>query len=268
MPTLAFLGAGRMASALVDGLLAQGAARPDDLVCSAGSGASAETLSRRTGIRRAATAAEAVAGADTVVLAFKPQHLAGIAPSLAPLLAGKLVVSVLAARTLATLAAAFPGARNLVRTMPNTPAAIGAGVTGWCALRPLSADDRAHVLRLLEAVGCQLEVPESRMDALMAVSGCGPAFLFEFVAALRDGGIAAGLPAAEAARLATETVLGAARLLARTAATPEDLRNQVTSPQGTTYAGLQQMAARDFRGTLRETVLAAKARAEELSRGA
>lgn len=267
MPTLAFLGAGRMASALVDGLLAQGAARPGDLVCSAGSGSSAETLAGRTGIRKAATAAEAVAGADVVVLAFKPQHLASVAPALAPLLAGRLVISVLAARTLATLAAAFPGARNIVRTMPNTPAAIGAGVTGWCALRPLADGDRAQVLQLLEAVGRQFEVPESRMDALMAVSGCGPAFLFEFVAALREGGVAAGLPPDEAAALATETVLGAARLLARTGATPESLRDQVTSPQGTTYAGLQRMAARDFRGTLRETVLAATARAEELSRG-
>jgi pyrroline-5-carboxylate reductase len=119
---------------------------------------------------------------------------------------------------------------------------------------------------LLGAIGREIELPESQIDALMAVSGCGPAFVFEFTAALRDAGVAAGLSRDQAQLLALETVLGAARLMARTQAEPEDLRNQVTSPNGTTFAGLQRMAARDFRGMMQETVLAAKARSAELSR--
>jgi pyrroline-5-carboxylate reductase len=104
------------------------------------------------------------------------------------------------------------------------------------------------------------------MDALTAVSGSGPAYVFEFAAALRDAGVAAGLGRTTAERLSVETLLGAARLLARKAIDPETLRDQVTSPNGTTFAGLQRMAAKDFRGLIRETVAAAKARSEELSK--
>jgi pyrroline-5-carboxylate reductase len=266
MPKIAFLGAGRMASAIVDGLLAKNACTPADLGCLSGSGASAQTLAARTGIRLAASLDDLLAGADVVVIAFKPQHLASADPRLAELTAGKLVLSVLAAKTLARLEKTFPRARNLVRTMPNTPSAIGAGVTGWCTLKPLSAEDRAAVLALLRAIGREVEIPETQIDALMAVSGCGPAFVFEFTAALREAGITAGLDRATAQMLAVETVLGAGRLMARTQAEPEDLRNQVTSPNGTTFAGLKRMEARDFRGLIQETVLAAKARSEELSR--
>lgn len=266
MPRLSFIGAGRMASAIVDGLLAQGVCRPEEIRCIGGSGPSARTLAERTGIRHASDLNEALDGADVVVLAFKPQHLAAADPRLAELTTGKMVVSVLAAKTLARLHTVFPRARALVRSMPNTPAAIGAGVTGWCSLAPLSAEDRALIVSLLGAIGREIELPEAQIDALMAVSGCGPAFVFEFTAALRDAGVAAGLSRDQAQLLALETVLGAARLMARTQAEPEDLRNQVTSPNGTTFAGLQRMAARDFRGMMQETVLAAKARSAELSR--
>ena len=268
MPRLTFIGAGRMASAMVDGLLAKGVCLPTDLTCIGGAGASAERLALRTGIRRATDLSDALAGADVVVLAFKPQHLATADSRLADLTAGKMVVSVLAAKTLARLHTVFPKARALVRTMPNTPAAIGAGVTGWCSRNSLSTGDRELITQLLGAIGREIELPESQIDALMAVSGCGPAFVFEFTAALRDAGVAAGLSREQSQLLALETVLGAARLMARTQAEPEDLRNQVTSPNGTTFAGLQRMAARDFRGLMQETVLAAKARSEELSRDA
>jgi ADP-L-glycero-D-manno-heptose 6-epimerase len=108
--------------------------------------------------------------------------------------------------------------------MPNTPAAIGAGVTGWCSLAPLSAEDRALIVSLLGAIGREIELPEAQIDALMAVSGCGPAFVFEFTAALRDAGVAAGLSRDQAQLLALETVLGAARLMARTHAQRDHLR--------------------------------------------
>jgi len=266
MPKLSFIGSGRMASAIVDGLLAKRVLAPADICCIGGAGTSAALLASRTGIRIGRSLADALDGAETVILAFKPQHLAAADPTLAELTAGKLVISVLAAKTLARLSRTFPNARNIIRSMPNTPASIGAGMTGWCALKTLSSDDRATVTGLLGAIGREIEIPEDRIDALMAVSGCGPAFVFEFTAALRDAGVAAGLDRSEAQTLAMETVLGAARLMARTNAEPEELRNQVTSPNGTTFAGLQRMAARDFRGLMRETVLAAKARSEELSR--
>ena len=267
MANIAFLGAGNMAAALVDGLLATKAPAAS-LACFTASGKSAATLAARTGIKHALTPDEVLEGADTLVVAFKPYHLATVDPRLAELTAGKLVLSVLAGKKLATLAKIFPRARAVVRTMPNTPSSIGAGVTGWCVSSPLSAADRALVEKLLGALGIAIEIPESQMDALTAVSGSGPAYIFEFAAALRDAGVAAGLAPEVAQKLSVETLLGAARLLARTGTEPEKLRDAVTSPNGVTFAGLQRMSARDFRGLVRETVITAKARAEELSRDA
>jgi pyrroline-5-carboxylate reductase len=265
MTRFAFLGAGNMAAAMVDGLLAKGLP-PADVACFSGSGRTAAALAARTGIAQRRTLDELLAGADTLVVAFKPQHLATVDARLAGLAAGKLVVSVLAGKKLTSLAKAFPGARNLVRTMPNTPGQIGAGITGWCVRSPLSSADRAIVDLLLGALGQAVEVAETQMDALTSVSGSGPAYVFEFAAALRDAGVAAGLAPEVSGKLAVETLLGAARLLARKQIEPEKLRDAVTSPNGVTYAGLQRMAARDFRGLIRETVLAAKARSEELSK--
>ncbi|HTJ78807.1 MAG TPA: pyrroline-5-carboxylate reductase [Rariglobus sp.] len=266
MPKIAFIGAGNMASAIVTGLIAKQVYRPADIACLGGSGESGRNLAGRTGIVLGENLETLLGGADIVVIAFKPQHLASADPRLAELTAGKLVLSVLAAKTLSRLEKTFPKARNIIRTMPNTPAAIGAGVTGWCALKTLGNDDRAAVTGLLRAIGREIEIPETQIDALMAVSGCGPAFVFEFTAALREAGMTAGLDRETAQMLAVETVLGAGRLMARTQAEPEDLRNKVTSPNGTTFAGLKRMEARDFRGLMLETVLAAKARSEELSR--
>jgi len=265
MPKIAFLGAGNMAAAMVDGLLAT-KSTPTDLACYTASGKSAAALAARTGIVHAKSFEELLAGADTLVVAFKPQHLASADPRLVELTSGKLVVSVLAGKKLATLARTFPHARAVVRTMPNTPGSIGAGMTGWCVASALTSADRIVVEELLGALGRAVEVPESQMDALTAVSGSGPAYLFEFAAALRDAGTAAGLAPDTANVLAVETLLGAARLLARKEIEPEKLRDAVTSPNGVTFAGLQKMAARDFRGLIKETVLAAKARAEELSK--
>ncbi len=264
MPKIAFLGAGNMAAAMIDGLLAKKTPAAD-LACFTASGKTAAPLAARTGIAHAHSVDELLAVADTLVVAFKPQHLASADPKLATLTAGKLVLSVLAGKKLATLAKSFPHARAVVRTMPNTPGSIGAGMTGWCVAAPLNASDRVLVGNLLGALGRAVEIPESQMDALTAVSGSGPAYLFEFAAALRDAGTAAGLAPDTANTLAIETLLGAASLLAARQIEPEKLRDAVTSPNGVTFAGLQRMAARDFRGLVRETVLAAKARSEELS---
>jgi pyrroline-5-carboxylate reductase len=266
MPNIAFLGAGRMASAIVDGLLAQQICVPAALACIDGGDGTAAALAARTGIAAAADGAALVAAADTLVLACKPQQLATLDPRLADLAAGRLVISILAGKRLGRLAQTFPRARNVVRAMPNTPGQIGAGVTAWCPLQPLAAADRALIDAILGALGQVVEVAEPQLDAVTGLSGSGPAYVFEFAAALRDAGEAAGLPRATAWHLARETVLGAAKLMAQSPLDPEELRNQVTSPNGTTYAGLQRMAARDFRGLIKETVLAATARSEELSR--
>lgn len=266
MARLAFLGAGNLASAIVRGLLAKDVCRPADLACCSKTGGTAQRLAAATGIAHEPDLARLLAPADVVIVAFKPQSLATADPRLAALTAGKLVISLLAGRNLARLASIFPRARNLVRALPNTPAAIGAAMTAYSPLAPLSDADHRTVITLLDALGQHLQVEEKHLDALTALGGSGPAFLFEFVAGLRDAGVAAGLPPEVAAKVALETTLGAARLLAQTGSQPEALRDQVASPNGTTFAGLQVLAARQFRETLRETILAATARARELSK--
>jgi pyrroline-5-carboxylate reductase len=263
---IAFLGAGRMASALVGGLLEQKAFAPSDLACLGGADPTGADLSRRTGISLARSPDELLEGADTLVVAFKPQNLAGADPRLPGLTEGRLVLSILAGKRLASLRRVFPKARNIVRCMPNTPAQIGAGITAWCPDRPLAGADRATVSTLLNALGKSAEVPESQLDAVTGLSGSGPAYVFEFAAALRDAGIAAGLAPAVAETLAVETLLGSARLLAKRGEPPERLRDEVVSPNGTTYAGLQLLSAGGFRELIRRTVLAAAARSEELSK--
>ncbi len=266
MTKFAFLGAGRMASAMVDGLLNKGAAQAADLACSGGDDDTARSLSLRTGIASHTDPAALLKDADAVVLACKPQQLASLDTRLATLTAGKLVLSILAGKRLARLAQTFPQARNVVRAMPNTPGQIGAGITGWCALKPLSDVDRSLVNTVLGALGKMVEVEEAQLDAVTALSGSGPAYVFEFAAALRDAGEAAGLSRAASYQLAVETILGSAKLMAQSKADAEELRNQVTSPNGTTFAGLKRMEARDFRALIKDTVLAAMVRSEELSK--
>lgn len=266
MGKIAFIGAGNMAAAFIGGLLEKRALPPRDLICLSGSGRTAQALAARTGIACATDLAELLREADTVVVAFKPQHLTQADPRLGELTKGKLVLSVLAGKRLSSLARVFPHARNLVRSMPNTPGQIGAGITAWSAQHALTGADLTLVQTLLGALGQVIEVQEDELDAVTGVSGSGPAYVFEFAGALRDAGVAAGLSPATAERLSIETLLGAARLLARQGEAPETLRDKVTSPNGTTFAGLQQLRAGDFRGLLRATVLAATARSRELSR--
>ena len=265
MDDIAFLGSGSMAAAMVEGLLAKGAYPAARISCIGGTGASAPLLSKRTGIRLASSLEDLLKGAGTLVVAFKPQNLAGADPRLAALSEGRLVISVLAGKRIDALGKVFPKARGLVRSMPNTPGQIGAGLTGWCSGSPLSPADRATIETLFGALGCSLEMPESQIDACTAISGAGPAYVFEFAAALRDAGLGLGFDATTSKLLAVETLLGAARLLARRDVDPEVLRSEVTSPNGVTAAGLRRMADRDFRGMVREAVFAARARAEELS---
>ena len=266
MSKIAFVGAGRMASAIVDGLLAKRVSAPGDLACADGGDGTAVALATRTGITATADLVALLSPADAIVLACKPQQLAGLDPRLADLATGKLVLSILAGKRLAGLAKVFPRARNIIRAMPNTPGQIGAGITAWCSLHPLAPEARTLVGAILGSLGKVVALEESQLDAVTGLSGSGPAYVFEFAAALRDAGEAAGLPRVIAWQLAMETVLGSARLMARTGTEPEELRNQVTSPNGTTFAGLQRMTARDFRGLIKETVLAATARSQELSK--
>jgi pyrroline-5-carboxylate reductase len=265
MSKIGFIGAGRMATAMVRGMLAKKVCRAEDIICTSALDNTAERLARETGVAFSLDLKDLMPGTAVLVLAIKPQQLAQLPDEIAADTEGKLIISILAGKTLATLSERFPKARNIVRVMPNTPGQIGAGVSAFAAQVPLSSDDAKLVRTILGSLGEWVELPEPQIDAVTGLSGSGPAYVFEFIAALREGGTAAGLAPEVAARLALETVLGAARLVKETGEQPETLRDLVTSPGGTTLAGLKVMEEAGFRDLLRDTVLAAKRRSEELS---
>jgi len=191
--------------------------------------------------------------------------LAALGGAREPALARPLWVSIAAGVPLATLAAALPPGAHIVRAMPNTPALVRSGATAFVAGAACSAQDRALARALFEGVGLAWEAPsEALLDAVTGLSGSGPAYVFVFLEALSDAGVRMGLPRDAATALATQTVLGAAKLAQETGRHPAALKDQVTSPGGTTIAGLERLEAHGFRAAIHEAVAAATRRSKEL----
>jgi pyrroline-5-carboxylate reductase len=210
---------------------------------------------------------DVVAQADVVLLAVKPQQmadvLAGIRNSIRP---QALVVSIAAGVTLARLSAGLPPKQRIIRVMPNTPCLIGRGASAYCLGSHATAEDGRLVAELLSAVGVAHQVPEEQLDAVTGLSGSGPAFAYTMIEVLSEGGVAMGLPAALAADLAVRTVAGAAEMILATGETPAVLRDRVTSPGGTTLAGIKALDEGGFRAAVVGAVTAATRRSAELGK--
>lgn len=227
-----------------------------------------KALCAQTGVRLNPSLASC-AHPEILVLAIKPQSLGEAAADLAPLVGpGTLVLSIMAGKTIADITANLPAAKAVVRAMPNTPAAVGRGITGAATSPGVTASQREAANALLTAIGgVEWVADEELIDAVTAVSGSGPAYVFYLVECLAEAGVAAGLPPDIALRLARATVEGSGELLYRDAATPAaQLRKNVTSPGGTTAAALDVLMAPDGLAPLMvRAIAAAKKRAEELS---
>ena len=259
-----FVGGGNMASAMIGGLLKSGLAVESVSAVDVDAGQRAR-LSERFGIRVFDAAAPAIAGSDCVVLAVKPQQVRNVAAGLAPLLDGQLVVTIAAGIRTADLARWLGGYERIARAMPNTPALIGQGIAGLYAAPALSSDDRARVERILGAVGGVLWVErEALVDAVTAVSGSGPAYVFMMIEALEAAATGVGFDAAQARQLALTTFAGAANLAAADAEPPAVLRARVTSKGGTTERGIAALEAGGLHALIAEAVQAANRRAVEL----
>jgi pyrroline-5-carboxylate reductase len=209
---------------------------------------------------------------DLVVLAVKPAQVATVLRELGGAgeagLARPLWVSIAAGVSLASLTSDLPPRTRAVRAMPNTPALVGEGATAFAANPEATEADRAAARALFEAVGTVWEAPrEELLDAVTGLSGSGPAYVFVLLEALADAGVRVGLPRDAAGTLATQTVLGAARLALETGRHPAALRDQVTSPGGTTIAGLERLEAAGFRSAIHDAVEAATRRSRELGGG-
>ena len=262
-PQIAFLGGGNMAAALIGGLLKTGwpAAR---IVVAEPVPERADWLRQTFGIAVQATGAALNSDADALVLAVKPQQMASALAGLA-LKPGALVVSIAAGVRLVTLQRLLGDQVSYVRTMPNTPALLGAGITGLFAPAGTSADARALAEQLLAAAGaCVWVDEESQLDAVTALSGSGPAYFFLLVEALRDAGAALGLKPEVAAQLAAQTCVGAARMVGESGQDASVLRANVTSKGGTTEAAVNHLESAGLRTLFAQALQAADARAKAL----
>jgi pyrroline-5-carboxylate reductase len=265
---IAFVGGGNMARSLIGGLARRGA-DPATLAVSEPNADLRDALARDFGIAAYADNAQAVHGAGAVVVAVKPQVMKPVLTALTPALSGKpLVISIAAGVRIDQIDAWGGGDLPIVRAMPNTPALIGAGATGLTANARVGDAERAAAERILGAAGLTVWIErEDLMDVVTAISGSAPAYFFLLVEALEAAAVAHGLPADAARALATQTALGAGRMLREDGETPARLRERVTSPNGTTQAALDAFAAGGFRELVARAVDAATTRGRELSAG-
>ncbi|HTL88929.1 MAG TPA: pyrroline-5-carboxylate reductase [Leptolyngbya sp.] len=258
------IGGGMMGEALLSRLVAQQVFSPDAIVVSEPSRSRREFLAQQYKVQVTDQNRQA-AESEVILLAIKPQVFPQIAQELSEQSVFTLVISILAGTPLAQLEAAFPGA-PVIRAMPNTPAAVGAGITAIAAGQHAQPHHIEQATKILSTVGEVVEVPESMLDAVTGLSGSGPGYIAIVIEALADGGVAAGLPRAIAMKLAIQTVRGTAQLLQESKIHPGELKDRVTSPGGTTIAGIAELEKAGMRSALIEAVKASAVRSQELGK--
>ena len=255
-----------MGEAILSRLIAQKVYPAESILVSELQPQRREYLQKQYQIQVTADNRIAAKASEVLLLAIKPQVLNAVVASLAdkaPTNNRSLVISILAGVPLSKLELAFPN-QPVVRVMPNTPAIIGAGMTAIAAGKKVKPEQIEIAKSIFTSVGQVVEVPEYQMDAVTGLSGSGPAFVAIAIEALADGGVAAGLPRAIAQQLAIQTVLGTAQLLQESKLHPAQLKDRVTSPGGTTIAGVAELESNGFRSALIEAVVAAYQRSQEL----
>ncbi|MBN2476491.1 MAG: pyrroline-5-carboxylate reductase [Pirellulales bacterium] len=262
---IAFVGAGQMATALGQGFVKGGLLSAENLLASDPQADARKRFSDATGGKTLEDNARAVAEAEVVFLAVKPQQMPGVTAGLKEVVSQRhLVVSIAAGVRLAALADVFGKKARIIRVMPNTPCLVGQAACGYCLGQAATPEDGQVVEKLLGAVGVAYQVDEKLMDAVTGLSGSGPAFVYTIIEALSDGGVRMGLPRAVATALAAQTVRGAAEMVLATGEHTGVLKDRVCSPGGTTIAGIQALESGGLRAALMAAVEAATRRGIEL----
>jgi pyrroline-5-carboxylate reductase len=260
-----FIGSGRMATALIQGMLRTGVAEAGAVTASDPLQAARDDLAVKTGIAVTDSNRQVARESDVLVLAVKPQTVPAVLDDLRPVVTGDhLLISICAGIALRTLETGLGDAVRLARVMPNTPALLGFGASGYCLGPRATGADDLTVRGAMESVGRAYCVPEPLLDAVTGLSGSGPAFVYVIIEALSDGGVRVGLPRDVATALAAQTVLGAAQMVIETGLHPGVLKDQVASPGGTTIAGLHALERGGLRAALIDAVEVATRRSTEL----
>lgn len=262
---IAIIGAGAMGEAFAAGLVKGGVVSKDALTLADLDASKLKTASEGLGVRVTSDNAGAAAAADVILIAVKPAIVPDVLEEISELVtAEKLVISIAAGVKLETIQSNLSREAKAIRAMPNTPCRIGAGAIGFARGKGVGDEQVAIAKCMFETVGLSFEVPERLLDAVTGLSGSGPAYVFVMIEALADAGVRVGLPRETALKLAAQTVMGAARMVIDENEHPARLKDQVTSPGGTTIAGLDALEKAGFRSALIDAVKAATKRAEEL----
>lgn len=260
----AFLGAGKMASAIIQGVLRARLCNAENIIAACPEADILQSLHDATSVRVVTSNEEAATAAPVVILCVKPQEAATAIQQAGAALDGKLLISIAAGLSLSTLGKMAPKSR-IIRAMPNTPAIIGRGATAFTGAAETTQADKDCAEAIFASVGIVSYVQEKLLDAVTGLSGSGPAYIFLVIEALTDGGVSCGLPTNLSRQLAIQTVLGAAELAKETAEHPAVLREMVTSPGGTTAAALGELEQHGVRAAFIQAVRAADRRSKELS---
>ncbi len=264
--TLGFVGGGQMAEALIKGLLSEGLFKPGRIMASDPSKDRRHYLKKTFEIETTSENRKVVEGSDAIILAVKPQVMEDVLEDIRPYVSSKhLIISIAAGITIFCLERELSDSARVVRVMPNTPALVQAGAAALCPGTSADEDDLRVALHIFEAVGKAVIVPEILMDAVTGLSGSGPAYVFTFIEGLIDAGVREGLARPIARELVVQTVLGAALMCRNTEKHPAELTAMVTSPGGTTIAGLHALEQGAFRGVLMDAVMAATQRSRDLT---
>ncbi len=267
--TIGFLGAGKMATALARGFVRAGLVTASEMIASDPSEAARAAFAKETGARTTTLNKEVVNASTVLLLAVKPDQVNGVLTEIREVVtSGHLLVSIAAGVPLARLEAGLNPSARVIRVMPNTPALVNTSATGYALGKAALPEDGALAQKLFASVGVAFAVKESLLDAVTGLSGSGPAYVYQFIEALSDGGVAAGLPRDIATKLAAQTVLGGAKMVLETGLHPGALKDMVTSPGGTTIEGLHELEKGRVRGTLISAVRAATEKSRKLGQAA
>lgn len=259
-----FIGAGAMATALAKGFITSGLVHIDDVKAYDINTVSSQNFTKSTGAETMDSIERLIEFADVVVLAVKPIHVASVLDSIRHINKCFLLISIAAGITTSMIECGVNKNVRVVRVMPNTPALVGCGASAFCLGKTALEKDCQITKKLLSAIGISYQVSENQMDAVTGLSGSGPAFVYMIIEAMSDGGVAAGLPRNISTNLAAQTVLGAAKMVLETGLHPGELKDRVTSPAGTTIAGVQKLEDAGVRAAFIQAVRTATERSCEM----
>ena len=265
MYKVGFIGCGNMATAIIGGLIENAGISPNEIIASDASEAALEKISAGRGCDTTTDNCTVAENAKVLFLSVKPQYYETVINDIKGSLAGEqIIVTIAPGKTLAWLTERLGSNVKLVRTMPNTPALVGEGITGVCKNELVSDSEFEYILSLLGSFGLAEPIPESLMDACVSVSGSSPAYVFMFIEAMADAAVADGMPRSQAYRFAAQAVLGSARMVLETGKHPGELKDMVCSPGGTTIEAVRVLEEKGFRSSVMEAMKACTAKAKGL----